>query len=53
MATRPITLPRRGNPVAQSPLMRKGGVHQKSKSSLRKEAQRKTRKAVNEWYNKQ
>jgi hypothetical protein len=34
------TLPRRRprNPVAQSPLLRKGGVHERSKSGVRAEA---------------
>lgn len=41
------TAPR--NQVAQSPLMRKGGPHQKSKSALRTAARRETQRLSRDW----
>lgn len=36
----------RGNPIAQNPLMRKGGVHEKSRSAKRQQAKRDLRKQI-------
>ena len=52
MTTKPIVSRSVGNLAAHSPLMRKGGVHQKSKSSLRRQQQKKVRKAIDHWYKK-
>ncbi|GAA6154328.1 hypothetical protein NBRC116587_37510 [Pseudoteredinibacter isoporae] len=47
MAKRPTVKPRaRGNPIAQNPLMRKGGVHEKSRSAKRQKAKRDLRKQI-------
>jgi len=43
----PPSTPR--NPYAQHPLMRKGGVHQKSKSAIRTQARREVRKMSRDW----
>ena len=40
------SMPKPRNPVARSPLMRKGGPHGKSKSALRREASVALRKLV-------
>lgn len=37
------------NPVATSPLLRKGGVHQRSKSGVRASAKRETENALLDW----
>lgn len=37
------------NPVATSPLLRKGGVHQRSKSGARANAKRETENALADW----
>ncbi|MDH5432830.1 MAG: hypothetical protein OEY19_02715 [Gammaproteobacteria bacterium] len=37
------------NPFAHHPLMSKGGVHQKSQSSLRSKARRETRQLARDW----
>lgn len=39
----------RGNPVAASPLLRKGGAHVKSNSALRSDAKNKLRRGIAEW----
>ena len=41
--------PKRGNPVAQAAIMRKGGVHEKSKSAKRQKSKRKLRNEVNQY----
>lgn len=41
--------PKRGNPVAQAAIMRKGGVHEKSKSAKRQQSKRKLRKEVSQY----
>ncbi len=38
------------NPVATSPLLRKGGVHQRSKSGIRAKAKRETENALADWH---
>ncbi len=45
------TLPRRRprNPVALSPLLRKGGVHERSKSGIRAEAKQKLQDELEFW----
>ena len=40
------TLHQRGNPIANNPLMRKGGVHKKSRRAKRQEHKRETRRLV-------
>ena len=50
MATKPLVRRHIGNPVARSPLMRKGGVHEKSKTSVRRHQQQKMKTAINNWY---
>ncbi len=50
MAKKSIKIPRIGNLAAQSPLMRKGGVHIESKSSIRHKQKKKITKRVDEWY---
>ena len=47
--TAPIIVTPPRNPYANHPLMRKGGVHQKSKKSLRANARRDTKKIVRDW----
>ncbi len=42
----PTTPHQRGNPIANNPLMRKGGVHKKSRSSKRQKYKRETRRLV-------
>ena len=37
---------KKGNPIARTLIMRKGGVHQKSRSAERQKEKRKLRKAV-------
>ena len=37
------------NPYANHPLMRKGGVHEKSKSALRAETRRETKRLARDW----
>ncbi len=41
--------PKRGNPIAQAAIMRKGGVHEKSKSAKRQKSKRKLRNEVNKY----
>lgn len=48
MPTLPKVRPR--NPVARSPLLRKGGVHEKSKSGLRAEHKQKLQTELIDWY---
>lgn len=45
------TLPRRRlrNPVARSPLLRKGGIHERSKSGLRAEAKQQLQDELEFW----
>ncbi len=45
------TLPRRRprNPVALSPLLRKGGIHEKSKSGIRAEHKQKLQTELIDW----
>jgi hypothetical protein len=38
-----------GNPVARSPLLRKGGVHKKNTSGKRQRARLSTSDAIEEW----
>ena len=38
-----------GNPVAQNPLLRKGGAHVRAKSADRFDSKQQTRKAAREW----
>ena len=38
-----------GNPVAQNPLLRKGGAHVRAKSADRFDGKQQTRKAAREW----
>ncbi|MCK7597069.1 hypothetical protein M0G74_07250 [Microbulbifer sp. CAU 1566] len=40
-----------GNPVAQNPLLRKGGAHVRAKSADRFDSKQQTRKAAREWDN--
>ncbi len=40
------TLHQRGNPIANHPLMRKGGIHRKSRSSKRQKQRRETHQLV-------
>jgi hypothetical protein len=40
----------RGNPVAQNPLLRKGGVHQKSRSAERRGDRKVVEDGVGEWW---
>jgi len=37
------------NPVARSPIMKKGGVHQKSRSSERRQEKESVDDELNEW----
>ena len=37
------------NPIAHSPLMRKGGVHQKSQSALRKQKRQQLNMQLEDW----
>ena len=37
------------NPVAMSPLLRKGGVHKRSRSGVRADAKRETQDAISDW----
>lgn len=37
------------NPVAAAPLLRKGGVHQKSQSAQRTQARTQLRREIREW----
>lgn len=47
MPTRNQTTPhQRGNPIANNPLMRKGGVHKKSRTAKRQKHKRETRRLV-------
>ena len=41
------------NPVARAPILRKGGVHVKSKSSQRAQARKELQSAVVRWEKKQ
>ena len=38
-----------GNPIAQNPLLRKGGAHLRAKSADRFDSKKQTRKAAREW----
>ena len=40
-----------GNPIAQNPLLRKGGVHEKSNSAKRQSAKRDLQQRVRAWRN--
>ena len=42
-------MPRRRNLAALSPLLRKGGVHEKSKTGKRVQAKLATQSAIDEW----
>lgn len=42
-------MPRRRNPVALSPLLRKGGAHVKSKTGQRVRTRLATQNAIDEW----
>lgn len=44
---------KRRNPVANAPILGKGGVHQKSKSALRKQAKRALAKEIRAMYRAQ
>lgn len=46
MAKKTVKLHRRGNPISQNPLMKKGGVHEKSRSAKRQQAKRDLRKQI-------
>ncbi len=50
MTTKLIIRRKIGNLAARSPLMRKGGVHKKSKTSVRHHQQKKMKTAINDWY---
>ncbi len=39
-----------GNPVAQNPLLRKGGAHVRANSAERFDSKQQTRKAAREWH---
>ncbi|MEJ2418661.1 MAG: hypothetical protein P8Y45_17360 [Exilibacterium sp.] len=41
--------PKLRNRHAAHPIMRKGGVHEKSRSAKRREAKRETRRAIENW----
>ena len=43
-----MTTPKRRNPLALNPLMRKGGVHEKSRKAKRRAQKQSTRKLVDE-----
>lgn len=45
-----VTPRARGNPIARNPLMRKGGVHEKSRSAKRQQAKRDLRKQIALFY---
>ena len=47
MATRPRTI---GNPVARSPLMRKGGPHRRGRSGERRIQREEVAAALEQWY---
>jgi hypothetical protein len=50
MPTRNQTTPhQRGNPIANHPLMRKGGVHKKSRTAKRQKHKRETRRLVEKY----
>lgn len=40
---------RRGNPVAAAPILRKGGVHQKSKTGERTQIRKQLKRETTEW----
>lgn len=42
-------IPRRRNPVARSPLLRKGGVHEKSKSAKRQQQKLSDNHLLDDW----
>ena len=42
-------LNRRGNPIANNPLMRRGGVHKKSRTAKRQKQKRETRQLVTKY----
>ncbi len=44
-------LNRRGNPIANNPLMRRGGVHKKTRTSKRQKHKRETRQLVAKYMN--
>lgn len=46
MAKKTVKLHRRGNPISQNPLMKKGGAHEKSRSAKRQQAKRDLRKQI-------
>jgi hypothetical protein len=45
-------MPRRINPAARSPLLRKGGAHQKSRSGERRKRKQATNNEAREWSTK-
>lgn len=40
---------RRGNPVAAAPILRKGGIHQKSKTGERAQIRKQLKREASEW----
>ncbi|RTZ63656.1 MAG: hypothetical protein DSZ29_06625 [Aquificaceae bacterium] len=44
-----LRLNRRGNPIANNPLMRRGGVHKKSRTAKRQKHKRETRQLVTKY----
>lgn len=44
-----MPLLRIGNPIARAPILRKGGVHVKAKSSRRAQARKELKEAVAQW----
>lgn len=42
-----------GNPVARSPLLRKGGAHQRERSGERQQSQQQLDSLLDEWYEDQ
>ncbi|VAW88707.1 hypothetical protein MNBD_GAMMA16-105 [hydrothermal vent metagenome] len=47
---KPTATPKTRNPVARSPLLRKGGVHVKSKTGRRVKSRLSVEDAIDEWY---
>ena len=46
-------MPKSRNPVARSPLLRKGGAHVKSKTGQRLRSRLNTQDAIDEWWDEQ
>ena len=42
-------IPKRRNPVARSPLLRKGGAHQKAKSAVRQQQKLSNHSLLDDW----